>query len=129
MMAKILKFFANVVRCYVEDDVITVGFGDDDYAPKAYTIITRFDDEEENYSEGEGPIGIQTNLSEIESSSAIASIELKDNFIKIKINERKRTYVGVDEIIIEFEPSKENVDSINKYFHMIFDGSETQIDI
>jgi hypothetical protein len=128
-MSKDITFFANIVQCYVENDVITIGFGDHNDAPRNYTIITRFDDDEENYLKGEGPIGIQTNLSIEEYSSAISSVCLNKNTISIKINQNVVDNIGVNKIEIEFDSSAIDVGNLIKYLHLIFDDSHVKLTI
>lgn len=45
-MSNVKSLIAACINCYKENDVLIIGIGDDDYAPKNFIIIGRFDEDE-----------------------------------------------------------------------------------
>lgn len=121
-MSNEVKFTASVVNCYTEDDVLVMGIGDDPTEPENYLIISRFDDGEIDDS-----IGIQTHLSEMETSNAIEKVILnRTNFI-VDIKEGKEEKVNASRIVVTF--SNDNIDYVRLKNHLsdIFFGSSVSI--
>lgn len=121
-MSNEVKFTASVVNCYTEDDVLVMGIGDDPTEPENYLIISRFDDGEIDDS-----IGIQTHLSEMETSNAIEKVILnRTNFI-VDIKAGKEEKVKASRIVVTF--SNDNIDYVRLKNHLsdIFFGSSVSI--
>lgn len=121
-MSNEVKFTASVVNCYTEDDVLVMGIGDDPTEPENYLIISRFDDGEIDDS-----IGIQTHLSEMETSNAIEKVILnRTNFI-VDIKAGKEEKVNASRIVVTF--SNDNIDYVRLKNHLsdIFFGSSVSI--
>ncbi|GKX49911.1 hypothetical protein [Budvicia aquatica] len=121
-MSNEVKFTASVVNYYTEDDVLVMGIGDDPTEPENYLIISRFDDGEIDDS-----IGIQTHLSEMETSNAIEKVILnRTNFI-VDIKAGKEEKVKASRIVVTF--SNDNIDYVRLKNHLsdIFFGSSVSI--
>ncbi|PHI30600.1 hypothetical protein [Budvicia aquatica] len=121
-MSNEVKFTASVVNYYTEDDVLVMGIGDDPTEPENYLIISRFDDGEIDDS-----IGIQTHLSEMETSNAIEKVILnRTNFI-VDIKAGKEEKVNASRIVVTF--SNDNIDYVRLKNHLsdIFFGSSVSI--
>jgi hypothetical protein len=127
MEEKDLKFFANVVRCFTENDVITLGLSDSDFSPDKYVIITYFGDDIENLRDGDDGIGIQTNLSIRENSSAISKIIVGRDFLNIFIRSDKTKIVGVSKIEIKFSEEKNYQNEIRDYLEKILMNSDAEL--
>ncbi|PIT58734.1 hypothetical protein [Snodgrassella alvi] len=119
-MAKEIRFFASVLSCYTENDVLTIGIGNDPILPDRYLIISRFDDGEIDDS-----IGIQTYISEIEVANAIENIVLKKNSFTIDIKKKKENEVCARKIIINFDNIDTNL--LVKYINEIFLNSSVKV--
>lgn len=106
------------INCYTENDVITIGIGDDPMVSKNYLIISRFDEYDIDNS-----IGIQTSLSDYEIENAIDEIIFEKKTLIIKIKEMKVKEVNNEIITVKF--SNQNIDYklLNDYFHKIVKGS------
>lgn len=121
-MTKEIRFFASVINCYTENEVITIGIGNDPISPDRYFILSRFDD-----SEIDDSIGIQTHTSEIEVINAIDNIVLKQNSLKIDIKKNKNNEVFARKIVIDFDNIDMNL--LVKYIKEIFSGSSVKVTI
>ncbi len=121
-MSNEVKFTASVVNCYTEDDVLVMGIGDDPTEPENYLIISRFDDGEIDDS-----IGIQTHLSEMETSNAIEKVILnRTNFI-VDIKEGKEEKVNASRIVVTLNNDNINYSLFESYLNDVFSGSSVDL--
>jgi|GEM_PF-4773168 len=120
-----IEFTASTVSCYTENDVLTIGVGDDPVSPKNYIIISRLDDG----GSVDDSIGIQTHLSEAEVSDAIKEIYLSLDKLIIKIEDRKKDDVHASEIVALLPRDDPGFDQLKKYVHEIFYGSSVHINV
>lgn len=119
-MNKIKKFTAVCVNCYEEDDVLTIGVGDDDHDPKNFVIIGRFDEDELPVNEC---IGFQSEATEHEIADAIQSIQLRTNELVIVLNDNTANKVGVREYHAVISTMKDT-ELLKQYLREAFDGSD-----
>lgn len=121
-MSNEVKFTASVVNCYTEDYVLVMGIGDDPTEPENYLIISRFDDGEIDDS-----IGIQTHLSEMETSNAIEKVILnRTNFI-VDIKEGKEEKVNASRIVVTLNNDNINYSLFESYLNNVFSGSSVDL--
>lgn len=121
-MSNEVKFTASVVNCYTEDDVLVMGIGDDPTEPENYLIISRFDDGEIDDS-----IGIQTHLSEMETSNAIEKVILnRTNFI-VDIKAGKEEKVKASRIVVTLNNDNINYSLFESYLNDVFSGSSVDL--
>lgn len=121
-MSNEVKFTASVVNYYTEDDVLVMGIGDDPTEPENYLIISRFDDGEIDDS-----IGIQTHLSEMETSNAIEKVILnRTNFI-VDIKEGKEEKVNASRIVVTLNNDNINYSLFESYLNDVFSGSSVDL--
>lgn len=83
-MRNVKNFAATCINCTEEDDVLTIGVGDDDYDPKNFIIIGRFDEDELPVNEC---IGFQSESTEYELTDSIRSVQLTDDKLVIVLND------------------------------------------
>lgn len=111
-----------MVNCYTEDDVLVMGIGDDPTEPENYLIISRFDDGEIDDS-----IGIQTHLSEMETSNAIEKVILnRTNFI-VDIKAGKEEKVNASRIVVTLNNDNINYSLFESYLNDVFSGSSVDL--
>lgn len=121
-MSNEVKFTASVVNYYTEDDVLVMGIGDDPTEPENYLIISRFDDGEIDDS-----IGIQTHLSEMETSNAIEKVILnRTNFI-VDIKAGKEEKVNASRIVVTLNNDNINYSLFESYLNDVFSGSSVDL--
>lgn len=121
-MSNEVKFTASVVNYYTEDDVLVMGIGDDPTEPENYLIISRFDDGEIDDS-----IGIQTHLSEMETSNAIEKVILnRTNFI-VDIKAGKEEKVNASRIVVTLNNDNINYSLFQSYLNDVFSGSSVDL--
>ncbi len=121
-MSNEVKFTASVVNYYTEDDVLVMGIGDDPTEPENYLIISRFDDGEIDDS-----IGIQTHLSEMETSNAIEKVILnRTNFI-VDIKAGKEEKVKASRIVVTLSNDNINYSLFESYLNDVFSGSSVDL--
>ena len=82
-MNSINKFRAIIINCTDEDDVLTVGIGDDENDPDNFIIIGRFDEDDLPVDEC---IGFQSDTTDYEISDAVTSVTLTPGELKIVLN-------------------------------------------
>lgn len=121
-MIKEITFLGTVINCYIENDVLIIGIGNDKISPNQYLIISKLNEDEIGES-----IGIQTYLSDIEIVNAIDSLVLKFNYLIINIKRNKENEVGARKIIVKFK----DIDLVllAKYINDIFLNSSITIEI
>ncbi len=121
-MSNEVKFTASVVNYYTEDDVLVMGIGDDPTEPENYLSISRFDDGEIDDS-----IGIQTHLSEMETSNAIEKVILnRTNFI-VDIKAGKEEKVKASRIVVTLNNDNINYSLFESYLNDVFSGSSVDL--
>jgi hypothetical protein len=118
-MSDLFEFFASTVRCYIENDVLTIGMGDDGEMSDKFVIITRLDEEE---TVGAGAIGLQTNFTLQEYSNAISVLNVSRHAVEILISKEKEKKIGVGRIRVNYDSDKFSFDEFVRYIHLIFDN-------
>lgn len=119
-MNKIKEFTAVCVNCYEEDDVLTIGVGDDAHDPRNFIIIGRFDEDELPVNEC---IGFQSEATEYEIANAIQSIQIRNNELVIVLNDDAANKAGVREYHADISTAKDT-DLLTQYLREVFDGSD-----
>lgn len=119
-MNKIKEFTAVCVNCYEEDDVLTIGVGDDAHDPINFIIIGRFDEDELPVNEC---IGFQSEATEYEIANAIQSIQIRNNELVIVLNDDTANKAGVREYHADISTVKDT-DLLTQYLRKVFDGSD-----
>lgn len=122
-MRNVRKFAATCINCTEEDDVLTIGVGDDDYDPKNFIIIGRFDEDELPVNEC---IGFQSESTEYELTDSIRSVQLTDHKLVIVLNDDAAKKIGISEYHVDIPEAKDS-NSLAKYFREIFDGSDVPL--
>ena len=120
------EFFAHVVKCYVENDVSTIGFSDNNEKPENYVIITRLDEDD---LEPDDAVGIQTSLSGQEYTRSISKIDLKRENIEIYLNKDGMEKIGFKKIIIRFDEKNANIGQLIEYINNIFDDTNVILSV
>ncbi|OEY96887.1 hypothetical protein [Acinetobacter qingfengensis] len=91
-----MKFFtAHCVRCYIEDDVYTIGLSDDEFDPIDFVILSRMQDENE--------IGLLINDNDFEFSNAIDRVSFKFDELHILIRPQNIDQVDYSRIQIRLD--------------------------
>ncbi|WP_346830276.1 hypothetical protein ABDX87_24930 [Pseudomonas abietaniphila] len=120
------KFLASAIKCYKEDEVLTVALGDDAEDPDNFLIITRLDDED-NASVDDG-IGLLTDQAKYEKSGVIAKVILRLNKLEIVVKPEFTEFYGCSSIVAEFLPNDNELSinylSLKKALHHMFSGSQ-----
>ena len=126
---QLFEFTGTTVHCYTENDVRTIGIGDDDFSPTNFVIISRLDEDEDEdlHHPVDKNIGIQTNFSNFESEAAITAISLKENKLLITIKPEKIRELGAGQICISLNVNSAALRELARYLHLIFD--EANLDI
>ncbi len=119
-MIKIRQFNAVCVNCYEEDDVLTIGIGDDAHAPKNFIIIGRLDEDELPVNKC---IGFQSDTTEYEIADAIQSVKLGADKLAIVLNNDAAIEADVKEYHV-FIPMTKDIELLKKYLQEVFEGSE-----
>lgn len=83
-MSIIKNLVATCINCAEENDVLTIGIGDDSHDPKKFIIIGRFDEDELSVNEC---IGFQSESTEYELTDSIRSVQLTDDKLVIVLND------------------------------------------
>ncbi|HCT7900766.1 TPA: hypothetical protein OT849_004868 [Enterobacter cloacae] len=83
-MSNVKSLIAACINCYKENDVLIIGIGDDDYAPKNFIIIGHFDEDELPVNEC---IGFQSESTEYELTDSISSVQLTEDKLVIVLND------------------------------------------
>ncbi|WP_143426336.1 hypothetical protein [Gilliamella sp. Occ4-3] len=113
---------ATNINCYTEDQVLIIGISNDLIFPNNYLILSRFDEDESDVDES---IGMQTHLTEIEVTKAVKNIVLKKNTLTIEINKHKIEQIQAKKIIIKFNELDNTL--LIKYINDIFSDSSTTV--
>lgn len=121
-MSNEVSFIACVVNCYIENDVLVIGIGDDATEPENYLIISRLDDDEVDNS-----IGIQTHLSEMETLNAIEKVILNQTNFIIDIQADKQETVNASRIVVTFSNDNLDYTLLKNHLNDVFFGSSVSI--
>lgn len=124
-MIKIREFNAVCVNCYEEDDVLTIGIGDDAHEPKNFIIIGRFDEDELPVNEC---IGFQSDTTEYEIANAIQSVQLGIDELVIVLNDDAANKTNVKEYHMVISTAKD-IELLKKYLQDVFEGSEVTLQL
>lgn len=124
-MRNVKNFAATCINCTEEDDVLTIGVGDDDYNPKNFIIIGRFDEDELPVNEC---IGFQSESTEYELTDSIRSVLLTDDKLVIVLNDDAAKKIGISEYHVVI-PAAKNFKSLAKYLREMFDGSDVPLQL
>lgn len=125
-MESVVRFSANFINCYTEDDVPVIGIGDDPNEPEHYIIISQFIDIDESIDES---IGFQGHFFDAEVSNAISKLELNKNQLLINIKSDKVEKIKAHKIHIKIDVSKEKFQLLIEYIQNIFSQSTVVIEI
>ena len=124
-MRNVKNFAATCINCTEEDDVLTIGVGDDDYDPKNFIIIGRFDEDELPVNEC---IGFQSESTEYELTDSIRSVLLTDDKLVIVLNDDAAKKIGISEYHVII-PAAKKFKSLAKYLREMFDGSDVPLQL
>ncbi|WP_375602711.1 Imm10 family immunity protein [Enterobacter hormaechei] len=124
-MRNVKKFAATCINCTEEDDVLTIGVGDDDYDPKNFIIIGRFDEDELPVNEC---IGFQSESTEYELTDSIRSVQLTDDKLVIVLNDDAAKKIGISEYHVDITAAKDS-NSLARYLREMFDGSDVPLQL
>lgn len=124
-MRNVKNFAATCINCTEEDDVLTIGVGDDDYDPKNFIIIGRFDEDELPVNEC---IGFQSESTEYELTDSIHSVQLTDDKLVIVLNDDAAKKIGISEYHVVIPAAKDSK-SLAKYLREMFDGSDVPLQL
>ncbi len=117
IMTEEITFTATEVNCYVEDDVIIIGIGDDAISPDHFIILSRFDEEDEDI---DNSIGLMTHLSDIEAINTLEKITL----------DRKNIILALKDsvvITIHLDVEDNHFVQLNDYLQQILQGSSIKL--
>ncbi|MGE9553171.1 hypothetical protein ACQPT2_18665 [Erwinia amylovora] len=117
------KFVGTCVSCTDEDDVLTIGVGDDDSDPENFFIIGRFDEDDLSVDEC---IGFQSDATEYEIAGAVASVTLDKNVITVSLHQHAADKTGISQYSADIS-STENLTELKEYLRDIFDGSKANL--
>ena len=124
-MVEIKELKASCINCYEEDDVLTIGVGDDANDPKNFIIIGRFDEDELPVNEC---IGFQSDATEYEIADAIQSVQLDTDKLVIVLNDAAANKVGVREYHAVISKIKDAA-LLTQYLQKVFDGSDVNLQL
>ena len=124
-MDTIKHFKAACVNCYEEDDVLTIGVGDDACSPQNFVIMGRFDEDDLSVNEC---IGFQSNSTTYEITDAIQTVKLTTNTLLIVLNDSAAKKVGVREFHGSLS-SEKDVALLREYLEKIFEGSDVDLQL
>ena len=124
-MRNVKNFAATCINCTEVDDVLTIGVGDDDYDPKNFIIIGRFDEDELPVNEC---IGFQSESTEYELTDSIRSVQLTDDKLVIVLNDDAAKKMGISEYHVVIPAAKDSK-SLAKYLREMFDGSDVPLQL
>ncbi|MGN7911126.1 hypothetical protein [Enterobacter sp. 22466] len=124
-MSNVKNFIAACINCYEENDVFTIGIGDDSHDPKNFIIIGRFDEDELPVNEC---IGFQSESTEYELTDSIRSVQLTDDKLVIVLNDDAAKKIGISEYHVAIPAAKDSK-SLAKYLREMFDGSDVPLEL
>ena len=124
-MRNVKSLIAACINCYEENDVFTIGVGDDSHDPKNFIIIGRFDEDELPVHEC---IGFQSESTEYELTDSIRSVQLTDDKLVIVLNDDAAKKIGISEYHVVIPAAKDSK-SLAKYLREMFDGSDVPLQL
>ncbi|KLG16248.1 hypothetical protein YA52_17610 [Enterobacter roggenkampii] len=124
-MSNVKNLIAACINCYKENDVFTIGIGDDNHGPKNFIIIGRFDENELPVNEC---IGFQSESTEYELTDSIRSVQLTEDKLVIVLNEDAVKMIGITEYHVVI-PTAEDSKSLGKYLREVFEGSDVPLQL
>ncbi|ELE9705870.1 hypothetical protein HV357_12300 [Enterobacter cloacae] len=124
-MSNVKNFIAACINCYEENDVFTIGIGDDSHDPKNFIIIGRFDEDELPVNEC---IGFQSESTEYELTDSIRSVQLTEDKLVIVLNEDVAKKIGIREYHVVIPAAKDSK-TLGKYLREVFDDSDVPLQL
>ncbi len=124
-MSNVKNLIAAYINCFEENDVLTIGIGDDTHEPKNFIIIGRFDEDELPINDC---IGFQSESTEYELTDSIRSVQLTDGKLVIVLNDDAAKKIGISEYRVVI-PAAKDFKSLEKYLREIFDGSDVPLQL
>lgn len=124
-MSNVKNLIAAYINCFEENDVLTIGIGDDTHDPKNFIIIGRFDEDELLINDC---IGFQSESTEYELTDSIRSVQLTDGKLVIVLNDDAAKKIGISEYRVVI-PAAKDCKSLEKYLREIFDGSDVPLQL
>ncbi|QIR21933.1 hypothetical protein GXP72_05655 [Enterobacter sp. SES19] len=124
-MSNVKNLIAAYINCFEENDVLTIGIGDDTHDPKNFIIIGRFDEDELPINDC---IGFQSESTEYELTDSIRSVQLTDGKLVIVLNDDAAKKIGISEYRVVI-PAAKDFKSLEKYLREIFDGSDVPLQL
>lgn len=122
-MSIIRSLVATCINCAEENDVLTIGIGDDSHDPKNFIIIGRFDEDELPVNEC---IGFQSESTEYELTDSIRSVQLTEDKLVIVLNEDAVKMIGIREYHVIIPAAKDSK-SLGKRLREVFEGSDVPL--
>lgn len=124
-MSNVKSLIAACINCYEENDVFTIGVGDDSHDPKNFIIIGRFDEDELPVHEC---IGFQSESTEYELTDSICSVQLTEDKLVIVLNENAVKMIGIREYHVVIPAAKDSK-SLGKCLREVFEGSDVPLQL
>ncbi|MBO2916001.1 hypothetical protein [Enterobacter sichuanensis] len=124
-MSNVKNLVAACINCYEENDVFTIGIGDDSHDPKNFIIIGRFDEDELPVNEC---IGFQSESTEYELTDSIRSVQLTEDKLVIVLNDDAAKKNGIREYQVVI-PTANDSKTLGKYLRAMFDGSDVPLQL
>lgn len=124
-MSNVKNLIAAYINCFEENDVLTIGIGDDTHDPKNFIIIGRFDEDELPINDC---IGFQSESTEYELTDSIRSVQLTDGKLVIVLNDDAAKKIGISEYRVVIRAAKD-FKSLEKYLREMFDGSDVPLQL
>ncbi|RHI04029.1 hypothetical protein DW184_09975 [Enterobacter cloacae] len=124
-MSNVNNFSAMCINYYEEDDVFTIGIGDDSHDPKNFIIIGRFDEDELPVNEC---IGFQSESTEHELRDSIRSVLFTEDKLVIALNVDAVKMIGIREYHVDIPAAKDSK-YLEKYLREVFDGSDVPLQL
>ncbi|QGW86167.1 hypothetical protein EAAEB30_05485 [Enterobacter asburiae] len=124
-MSNVKNLIAAYINCFEENDVLTIGIGDDTHEPKNFIIIGRFDEDELPINDC---IGFQSESTEYELTDSIRSVQLTDGKLVIVLNDDAAKKIGISEYRVVI-PAAKDFKSLEKYLREMFDGCDVPLQL
>lgn len=124
-MSNVKNLIAAYINCFEENDVLTIGIGDDTHDPKNFIIIGRFDEDELPINDC---IGFQSESTEYELTDSIRSVQLTDGKLVIVLNDDAAKKIGISEYRVVI-PAAKDFKSLEKYLREMLDGSDVPLQL
>lgn len=124
-MSNVKNLIAAYINCFEENDVLTIGIGDDTHDPKNFIIIGRFDEDELPINDC---IGFQSESTEYELTDSIRSVQLTDGKLVIVLNDDAAKKIGISEYRVVI-PAAKDFKSLEKYLREMFDGCDVPLQL